>query len=150
MAVEVVVPGDAFRMPVKVRYYETDQQKVVFNSWYLAYFDEALAEFLTSVGYPYQQLLADGSDTMLVHTELDWTGSLTWGDLADVVVSPVAVGNTSVTLDFAIVRGDRSLCSARTVYVVVDATTLARTPVPARLAEALHDRAPLRRSRAGR
>lgn len=150
MAVEVVIPDGAFRMPVKVRFYETDQQKVVFNSWYLAYFDEAMAEFLTSVDYPYPQLLADGSDTMLVHTELDWTGSLTWGDQFDVVVSPVALGSTSITLDFAIVRRDTPLCSARTVYVVVDATTLARTRVPARLAEAMSDRAPLRRPRAGR
>ena len=34
----------------RVRYLEADQQGVVFNMWYLGYFDEAMAQFLEEGG----------------------------------------------------------------------------------------------------
>ena len=37
-----------FRFPVSVRYLEVDQQGVVFNMWYLAYFDDAMTAFLAA------------------------------------------------------------------------------------------------------
>ena len=33
-----------------VRYLEVDAQGVVFNSWYLAWFDEAMTAFLRTAG----------------------------------------------------------------------------------------------------
>jgi acyl-CoA thioester hydrolase len=32
---------DVFEFPIQVRYMEVDAQAVVFNAWYLTYFDEA-------------------------------------------------------------------------------------------------------------
>ena len=41
-------------MPVAVRYLEVDAQGVVFNAWYLAWFDEAMAAFFADRGLPYR------------------------------------------------------------------------------------------------
>lgn len=150
MPVEVVVPADVFKMPIKVRYYEVDQQKVVFHSWYVAYFDEAFGEFLAARGFAYPELIAAGVDVMLVHTELDWHGSLRWADEADVAVSVVAVGQSSLTFDYAILLQDTPLCSGRSVYVAVDATDYMRVDVPPALREALGTPVSMRRQRAGR
>jgi hypothetical protein len=38
--------------PLEVRYLEADRQGVVFNMWYLAYADDALAGFLAAGGLP--------------------------------------------------------------------------------------------------
>ena len=150
MAVEVVVPADVFRMPFKVRYYEVDQQKVVFHSWYLAYFDEAFGEFLAARGFGYPELISSGVDVMLVHSELDWHGSLRWADEAEVLVSVVAIGQSSLTLDYAVVRADAPLCSGRSVYVTVDAAEFTRVDVPGGLRTALGAPVAMRRQRPGR
>jgi acyl-CoA thioester hydrolase len=52
----------ATRYRHQVRYFETDQQGVVFNMWYLGYFDEAMTAFLAEGGVAYADLLASGFD----------------------------------------------------------------------------------------
>lgn len=121
---------ERFRHPVSPRYLEIDRQGVVFNAWYLAYFDDAMSAFLAARGLPYPELLAQGFDVMLVRTELDWSDGLRYGDAAHVEVEVVALGRTSFTLGFDVVRDGVSLCRGRTVYVLVTAEGNAKTPIP--------------------
>ena len=108
-----------FRHRVEVRYLEVDRQGVVFNMWYLAYFDDAMTGYLSARGISYEQLIADGLEVQLVHTEVDWSGAVRWQDEVWIEVSTAAVGTTSFTLDFRVLAGERPVCSARTVYVLV-------------------------------
>ncbi len=121
-----------------VRYLEVDQQGVVFNMWYLGYFDEAMTGFLEAAGLPYEALQAGGHDVQLVHTELDWRGALGWGDPIRICVRPEAVGRTSFTLAFE-VRGssDDVLVTGRTVYVCIRLDGSGKTPIPESLRAAL-------------
>jgi acyl-CoA thioester hydrolase len=121
----------------RVRYLEVDQQGVVFNMWYLAYFDEAMSQFLAEGGVPYSELLASGHDVQLVHTEIDWTSGLKWEDEARVDVSLVGVGHTSFTLQFEVFAGDSPVARGRTVYVVVATDGSGKRPVPPALHQAL-------------
>jgi acyl-CoA thioester hydrolase len=119
---------------VPVRYLEADQQGVVFNMWYLAYFDEAMTGFLETSGLPYAQLQAGGHDVQVVHTELDWRGALRWGDTARVRVVPESMGRTSFTLGFEVrAGGDDLLVSGRTVYVCIRLDGSGKAPIPEQL-----------------
>ena len=130
-----------FRFPVSVRYLEVDQQGVVFNMWYLAYFDDAMTAFLAAGGLDYGDMFAAGTDVQLVHTELDWSGSVRWGDAVVVEVRLVAMGTTSFRLGLDVRVGDtpgEPAVRAETVYVAIDvAGDGAKCPVPALLADAL-------------
>lgn len=126
-----------FSHPVAVRYLEVDQQGVVFNMWYLAYLDDAMAAFLTAGGLPYQVMLDAGYDVQLVHTELDWRGSLRWGDEAVVDVRPTRIGRTSFTLGFAVRAGEATVVTASTVYVVVATDGSGKRDVPPLLLDAI-------------
>ena len=150
MAVEVHLQEDTFRIPWTVRYYEADQQNVVYHGWYLNYFDEAFMAWLEAKGYGYERAHAEGVDWMLVHTEVDWQGSLRWGDATEIAVSLVHIGTSSMTVDYAALSDGKAVCSARTVYVIVDAKDFTRVPVPEALRAALGDGQALRRPRAGR
>jgi acyl-CoA thioester hydrolase len=123
--------------PTVVRYLEVDAQNVVFNMWYLAYFDEAMAGYLADCGYPYQELIKDGADTQLVHTELDWKGPVTWGDEVAVGVRTAATGTTSFTLEFDVRCNGVSACVGRTVYVVIATEGSGKIAIPDRLRAAL-------------
>jgi acyl-CoA thioester hydrolase len=122
---------------VPVRYLEVDQQGVVFNMWYLAYLDDAMTAFLLAGGLPYTEMIGAGFDVQLVHTELDWSGSLGWGDRATIGVTLDRVGTTSFTLGFVVRAQDRPVARASTVYVVVRTDGSGKCPVPALLLEAL-------------
>ncbi len=121
----------------QVRYLEADQQGVVFNMWYLGYFDEAMAEFLSDGGLEYPDMLASGYDVQLVHTEIDWQGSLRWPDPAEVEVRLAEARTTSFTLAFEVRTGGAVVATGRTVYVVVATDGSGKRPIPAFLRDAL-------------
>src|SRR5207248_6920143 len=70
----------AVTVPVCTSYFQFDQQGVVFNMWYFGWFDDAMTQFLSDVGYPYTALNADGLDVQLVHTEADWRDAVRYGE----------------------------------------------------------------------
>ena len=109
-----------YSFAVVPRYAEVDQQGVVFNGHYLTWFDEAFTGFLDHVGLPYPELIASGVDVMVVHSELDYGGSVRWRDDARVEVACERQGTTSFTLGFTVYRSaDEVAVTGRNVYVVV-------------------------------
>lgn len=132
-----------FAMPITPRYMEVDVQGVVFNAWYLTWFDEAMAAFLAARGLPYPAMIDSGFDIQLVHTEIDFKAGVRWQDQVEIAVSTGRVGTTSFALDFQVLRGEEVCCAARTVYVVVAADFSGKRPIPPLIAEALGDPAPL-------
>jgi acyl-CoA thioester hydrolase len=137
--------SDVFSHRVDVRYLEVDQQGVVFNMWYLAYFDDAMTAFLAHHALPYTDLTDAGYDVQLVHTEVDWRGGVGWTDDVRVDVALARAGTTSFTLDFAVRRnGDTVVVDGRTVYVVVATDGSGKRAIPDVLRRALGEERPLR------
>jgi len=136
--------ADLFLFPVTVRYLEVDAQNVVFNAWYLAWFDEAMAAFLADRGLPYKQMLDAGHDVQLVRSEIDWRSGVGWGDDVVVAVSTARLGRTSFVLDFDVRRGEEITCAGRTTYVVIGTDGSGKREIPPMLADALGEPAPLR------
>ena len=133
-----------FTHPIDVRYLEVDQQGVVFNMWYLAYFDDAMTAFLSHGGLEYDDLIAAGFDVQLVSTSLDWRGGVGWRDDVTVAVSLARVGRTSFTLDFQVLRAGEPVVDGRTVYVVVATDGTGKREIPPLLRNALGAERPLR------
>lgn len=133
-----------FEFPVTPRYYEIDQQGVVFNGWYLMWFDEAFTAFLTHRGLTYRSMLDAGYDVQLVHSEIDWRAGVGWGDEVVVAVSTARLGRTSFDLDFEVRRGGEATTSGRTTYVVVAADGSGKREIPPLILDALGGPEPLR------
>lgn len=126
-----------FALPVRARYYEVDQQGVVFNMWYLGWFDEAMTAYLESIGFGPEALIERGLDVQLVHSEIDWRGSVRFAEQVDVVVTTERVGGTSFTLGYDIRRDDAPIVHGSIVYVVVAGDGSGKRPVPDDLRVAL-------------
>ena len=136
---------DAFEFSLTVRYMEVDAQGVVFNAWYLTYFDEAFTAFLESRGLGYQALISQGLDFQLVHADIDWKAGLRFRDNAVIAVSTARLGRTSFAIDFKASRDGAELaCSARIVYVMVATDGSGKREIPAAMAGALGPPVPLR------
>ncbi|MGI9016896.1 MAG: acyl-CoA thioesterase [Euzebya sp.] len=129
--------SDPFIHHVDVRYMEVDQQGVVFNSWYLVYFDDAMTQFLAAGGLPYESLIARGYDVQLVHNETTWRHGVRWRDDVAISVVTTRMGTTSFTLEFVVRVGDKECVTARTVYVVIATDGSGKRTIPAFLREVL-------------
>src|SRR5262245_36879195 len=88
--------------PWQVRYYEADQQGVVFNAWYLAWFDEAMSGFLRHKRLDDARMREHGIDFQLVRSEIDWRGGVSYGDDVSIAVEPGRIGNTSFDVHFQV------------------------------------------------
>lgn len=138
---------EIFELPINVRYMEVDAQGVVFNAWYLTYFDDAMTAFLAHRGLPYQTMLDNGFDVQLVRSEINYRAGVRWRDPISIAVSPSRYGRTSFALDFQVRRaaasGFQVTTEGRTVYVVVDTERHAKREIPPLLAKALGEQHPL-------
>jgi acyl-CoA thioester hydrolase len=132
----------AVAVDIPVSYFQYDQQGVVFNMWYFGWFDDAMTQFTSEVGYPYAEMNADGIDVQLVHTEADWRDAVRYGEQVTVEVSTERVGSTSFTLLFSVRVGTEVRSTGRTVYVVVGTDGSGKRPVPPRLRAGLESALP--------
>ncbi|NKZ10212.1 acyl-CoA thioesterase [Mycolicibacterium septicum DSM 44393] len=117
------------------RYAEIDQQGVVFNGHYLTWFDEACTGLFDHLRVSYADLIADGIDMQVVHTEIDFRAPVRWREPVRVAVRCERIGTTSFTLGFTVLGTDASgderarVCGSN-VYVVVSTDDWSKRPVP--------------------
>ncbi|MGW0161018.1 acyl-CoA thioesterase [Mycobacterium sp. NPDC003323] len=124
-----------FALSVVPRYAEVDQQAVVFHGHYLTWFDEAWTAYLDHRSLSYPELIAAGIDFQVVRSEIDYRASVRWRDTVRVTAVCEAVGTTSFTVAFAVLRtGDDGVeqvaVTGRNVYVVVSTDDWTKRPVP--------------------
>ena len=129
-----------FRYYLRVRYIECDAQKVVFNSRYGEYVDVAINEFLRAIGV-LPDFLDGQLDFQLVKQTIEWKAPARFDQVLELSIAATRLGTTSFTVatGFRIAGEDRIIVSAETVYVLVDARTLTKLPLPDTLRAALQE-----------
>lgn len=120
-----------FRYYLRVRYGECDAQRVVFNARYGDYVDLATTEYLRVLGL--REIMVNGPlDYQLVKQATEWKGPARFDEVLEVSVYTKQLGNTSFTFaaEFRIAGDPAIVATTETVYVLVDAKALTKTPLP--------------------
>lgn len=136
-----MTPGDRpFRYYLRVRYGECDAQKVVFNTRYAEYVDVSVAELLRACGI-HDQFVYGELDFQLVKQTIEWKAPARFDQVLELSIAATRLGNTSFTLltEFRIAGDTRVIVTIETVYVLVDAKTLIKMPLPDQVRAALQD-----------
>ena len=131
-----------FALAIVPRYAEVDQQAVVFHAHYLTWFDETCTALLDHLAVSYPQLIADGVDFQVVHSEIDYRVSVRWHDTVRVTATCDRVGTTSFSIAFTVLCTgadgvEQAAVHGRNVYVMVSTTDWTKRPVPDHLRRAL-------------
>jgi acyl-CoA thioester hydrolase len=129
-----------FRYYLRVRYVECDAQKVVFNSRYAEYVDVGVNEFIRAIGV-LPEFLAGDWDFQLVKQTVEWKAPAHFDEVLELAITATRLGTTSFTVltEFRVAGHDRVIVTVETIYVLVDARTLTKMPLPDRLRAALQD-----------
>lgn len=123
---------------LRVRYGECDAQKVVFNSRYGEYVDLAAAEFMRALGFEHEIQTAE-LDYQVVKQTTEWRAPARFDQVLEISVATKHLGTTSFILltEFRIAGDEAVIATSESVYVHVDTHTLKKSPIPARLRDAL-------------
>ena len=121
--------SDAFVYRLRVRFCECDPQRVVFNAVYAMYIDLAVLEFMRALGLG-DTLVKGPLDYQLVRQSLEWKAPARFDQVVEIAVSAGRLGTTSFTMltEFRIGGESGVIATGETVYVLVDAATLTKTP----------------------
>lgn len=107
-----------FRLLLRVRYQDCDQQKIVFNARWGEYVDLSTAEYTRALFGSVNPAIT-GLDWMLVRQTIEWKAPGRYDDVLEARVRTVRVGTTSFTLatEFRRWREEPVLVTAETVCV---------------------------------
>jgi acyl-CoA thioester hydrolase len=115
---------------LRVRFHECDPQGVVFNAHYFAYFDIALTEMWREAFGSYGDVVAGGTDVVVVEASATFRAPARFDDELDIELRVDRLGTTSMAMAAAIRRDGAELVEGRMVHVFVDTATMAKKEIP--------------------
>jgi len=125
-----------FINPLRVRWSEVDQQKVVFNAHYLTYFDIAITDYWRAMAIPYEASMPGlGGEPFVRKATVEFHASARLEDPLEVGLKCARIGTSSMGFVGGIFRDEQLLISSELVYVFADPHAQVSVPVPLRLRE---------------
>jgi acyl-CoA thioester hydrolase len=123
-----------FRWGVRVYYEDTDSGGVVYYANYLRFMERARTEWMRSLGFEQDRLLAEQGLLFAVRSaSIDYLQPARFNDLLDVTVDIRHCGRASLTLEQAVLRhaGAASpLCTGTIRIACIEAQTFRPQPIP--------------------
>jgi acyl-CoA thioester hydrolase len=108
-------------LSLRVRYFETDQMKVVHHAHYFVWFEAARSEFCRKHGIDYSRMEAEGLFLPVVDVRCRYKMPARYDD--DITVQAVVVERTRRTLRivYTVRRSEIVLAEGETLQMLVDA-----------------------------
>ena len=122
--------AERYSYRLRVRYRECDQQGVVFNSHYFAWFDDVLTEAFRDILVPYNDMLESGVDVVVAEARARYLGGARFEDELDLMWWVTRLGNTAMTTRIDVMRGEELLVEGEMRHVFVDAGTTNKRAIP--------------------
>ncbi|MGA7671640.1 MAG: thioesterase family protein [Nitrolancea sp.] len=115
----------------RVRFRDVDLQHIVYYGKYLDYFDNALYEYLRSLGFETGSIDdRHGFDTSVVRAEIDYRAPARFDELLRVGVRVTRLGNSSLDAEYEVRNESGIVCEAKLILVNYDARSGKARPIP--------------------
>ena len=120
-----------FLWPVRVYYEDTDSGGVVYYANYLKFMERARTEWLRTLGFEQDDLIAEHGVIFAVRSvQIDYRKPARFNELLDVKASILHRGGASLTFMQQVRRGDEVLCEGEIKIASLAATNLRPCPIP--------------------
>ena len=119
--------SDAFVLwvdtPVKVRYAETDAQRIVYHGAYIPWFEVGRTEYCERAGYPYPRMEAEGVNIVVVDLRARYRRAARYGDTVTVRTRFAELKSRGCRFAYEVRLPDGSLAvEAQTDHIFTDGT----------------------------
>jgi acyl-CoA thioester hydrolase len=131
--------GPVVETPVRVRYAETDAQRVVYHGSYIVWFEVGRTDYCERAGYPYPRMEAEGVFITVVDVRVRYRRSARYGDVVTVRTRLGGFKSRACTFLYEVVLPDGSISAeGETGHLFLDSAGRPRS-VPAAVAAAFRD-----------
>jgi acyl-CoA thioester hydrolase len=120
----------SFSHRLRVRYAECDQQNVVFNSHYVAWFDVLLTELWREVPGGYAGMMETGTDMVVAEVNVRYLDGARFDDEIELRANVMRLGTTGMTTRIEVLRDEQLLAEGQMRHVFIDLATKAKKPIP--------------------
>lgn len=106
----------------RVRFYETDQMRVVHHAAYITWFEEGRSAFTRAIGYPYAQMEADGLSLAVAEVQARYHRAACYDDEVVVAARLDELQSRGMTFSYEIrrARDGALLVTGMTRHISVD------------------------------
>ncbi|MEZ4312385.1 MAG: thioesterase family protein [Polyangiaceae bacterium] len=122
------------RMPLQVRFCETDLMGIVHHANYLIYFEAGRVDWLHRRGVSYDAWTRQGIHLPVVESHLRYRKAARFDDELVIETTCALVTRVTVRFDYRILRGDALLCEGDTLLACVGNDLLPKR-IPAEIGE---------------
>jgi len=119
-----------FTHALRVRYAECDPQGIVFNANYMMYVDVAFTEFWREAVGPWQDMVERGVDMVVAEANLRFLSPARFDDELALRATIARLGESSLTTEMEIMRGEELLVDVQIRHVCVSTETWRKTSIP--------------------
>ncbi len=131
-----------FLWPTRVYYEDTDSGGIVYHANYLRFMERARTEWLRSLGFEQDRLVAEQGVIFAVRRMvLDYLAPARFNDLLQVSSRLIDLRKASMTFGQEVVRpqDERRLCSGEVQVACVDARSLRPRAIPKQLLDRVEE-----------
>jgi acyl-CoA thioester hydrolase len=128
-------PVRSHRVPLRVRFGETDAMGVANNAAYLQYFEIGRIEFLRAAGHSYAEVHDGGMDMVVAEAGIRYLRPLVFDDEFDVECTLDELSRASFRFSYRLLRRGDPVATGFTRHACVDRASMRPVRVPAWLAE---------------
>lgn len=108
--------------PIKVRYAETDAQRVVYHGSYVVWLEVGRTEYCEKAGYPYPRMEAEGVFITVTDVRIRYRRAVKYGDVVGVRTRCGEIRTRGCTFLYDVVLPDGSLAAeGETQHLFLDA-----------------------------
>ena len=130
--------GFRFSTDVRVRFAETDAQRIAHNATYLVWFEVARVAYLDEFTAGYRAFQDAGYEATVVETHVRYLTPAVFDDVIRIWTRCVDVRGARFRYEYVVERADGArVAEGWTGHAIVDGKTLAPTRVPEWLATAI-------------
>ncbi|HEC60174.1 hypothetical protein LCGC14_1285990 [marine sediment metagenome] len=120
-----------FEWPIRIYYEDTDSGGVVYHSNYLNFMERARTEWLRSLGFEQDKLIADHQCLFAVHSmQLYFRRPARFNDALLIRSQLIKAVGASMTFEQKIYRNDELLCEATVKIACLDANRFRPMSIP--------------------
>jgi len=125
-----------FSWPVRVYYEDTDSGGVVYYANYLKFMERARSEWLRSLGFEQDELIAEDAVLFAVRSvQADYLSPARFNDLLNVSARVIKQSKVSLSFEQQITRADdnKLLCQGEIKIVCLDTDSMSPTRIPEKI-----------------
>lgn len=105
---------------LRVRYAETDAQRVAYHANYIVWFEVARGDYLRAIGFDYNRMEDEGAFVVVAEVHARYLAPVRYDDELTIVSRIDELRSRSLRFAYKVYRGEQQVAEGWTAHVVVN------------------------------